>query len=140
MDEIHDLQKSIPLSQLKEGALNVVELDSGEKVVVLREGALVRAFGERCPHMGADMSEATYCAKRQTLQCRWHGYLFNAEDGQFVENPNERNTALIRRAWSHYVPEKTPRYRLQSVPIHVANGCVVLGNRRGHTPPAGEEK
>jgi nitrite reductase/ring-hydroxylating ferredoxin subunit len=115
------------LGEIREGALNVKVLRSGRKAIVVRRGAEIHAFGEVCPHMGADMSEATYCAKDGTLQCRWHGYFFSADDGQFVRNPNEDFMQLLRTPSQHFVPGKTPRYRLATIPTSQKDGRLFFG-------------
>lgn len=115
------------LAQIREGALNVKVLRSGRKAIVIRKGDQVRAFGEVCPHMGADMSEAKYCEKEGTLQCRWHGYVFSADDGQFLRNPNEEFMQLLRTPSQHFVPTKTPRYRLAIIPTSQKDGRLFFG-------------
>lgn len=124
---------SVELSQLREGELNVKVMKSGKKAVIIRQGQDVKVFGELCPHMGADLSEAWYCAKEGTLQCRWHGYVFNAGDGQFIKNPNEEFMKLLRKPSPHFKPEKTPKYRLPLVPFYIQDGRVFLGRS---SPPA----
>src|SRR5271155_981337 len=103
-DENPDERESMSLGEIREGELNVKVLRSGRKAIVVRRGAEIHAFGEVCPHMGGDLAEATYCAKDGTLQCRWHGYFFSADDGQFVRNPNEDFMQLLRTPSQHFVP------------------------------------
>ncbi len=125
-DDISQLD-SFALHELPEGALHARMLKSGKKVVLVRRGGEVKAFGELCPHMGADLSEGWYCAQSGTLQCRWHGYIFGVDDGRFLENPNEKLMKLVRIPSAHYKPEKTPKYRLAVVPCHVEGGRVIVG-------------
>jgi nitrite reductase/ring-hydroxylating ferredoxin subunit len=115
------------LAELREGVLNVKVLRSGRKAIILRKGSELRAFGELCPHMGADMSEATYCSRTGTLRCRWHGYVFSAEDGKLLENPNEKLMRIARTPSQHFDPTKTPRYRLANVRLSVKGGQVLFG-------------
>lgn len=122
-----DERESMPLAEIREGVLNVKHRSSGRKAVVVRTGNEVRAFGELCPHMGADMAEATYCARTGTLHCRWHGYVFSATDGKFLENPNEKLMGILRTPSKHFDPTKMPRYRLAVVPCSVKEGRVYLG-------------
>jgi len=96
-------------------------LPTGKKAIVLRQGSEIQVFAEVCPHLGADLSEARYCARTKTLQCKWHGYLFSSDDGRFVENPNEKLMPLLREPSAHFQAGKTPRYRLGSLP-HVVAG------------------
>lgn len=122
-----DERESMPLSEIREGTLNVKNRRSGRKAIVVRTGSDVRVFGELCPHMGADMAEATYCAKTGTLHCRWHGYVFSAKDGKFLENPNEKLMGILRTPSKHYDPTKMPRYRLSVIPSTVKEGRVFFG-------------
>lgn len=117
----------MPLSEIREGELNVKHRRSGRKAIVVRTGSEVRVFGELCPHMGADMAEAKYCAKTGTLHCRWHGYVFSAKDGKFLENPNEKLMAILRAPTKHFDPAKMPRYRLSVIPSTVKDGRVYIG-------------
>ena len=119
----------IALSEVREGAMTVHKLSTGRKAVLFREGSLVRAFSEICPHMGADLAEATFCTKSGHLTCKWHGYVFSASDGTFVDNPNERLTPLLRKPSEHFRPEKTPAYRLRALPTRVEGDRVYVGRQ-----------
>lgn len=123
----HDERESMSLAEIREGALNVKVLRSGQKAIVLRRGGQIHAFSDVCPHMGGDLAEARYCAKDGTLQCRWHGYFFGAEDGKFLRNPNEDFMQLLRVPSKHFVPEKTPRYRLTVIPTSQQDGRLFFG-------------
>jgi nitrite reductase/ring-hydroxylating ferredoxin subunit len=118
---------SIELADLREGRLNVKVLRSGRKVVVVKRGDDIKVFDELCPHMGGDMSEATYCERAGTLQCKWHGYIYGVDDGRFRENPNERLTKVLRAPTPHFRPEKTPSYRLRLVPFTIKGSTVYVG-------------
>jgi nitrite reductase/ring-hydroxylating ferredoxin subunit len=118
---------SIELAEIREGEINVQALPSGRKAVVLKRGDHISVFGELCPHMGADLSTATYCPNERTLTCSWHGYVFDAEDGSFRENPNEQLLKPLRTPSKHYRPEKTPRYRLRRVPFQVEGSRLYFG-------------
>jgi nitrite reductase/ring-hydroxylating ferredoxin subunit len=126
--------EGIAVASLTEGVLHSRTLPSGKKVVILKEGGATRVFGELCPHMGADMTEATYCAKTGTLQCPWHGYIFSSSDGRFLENPNERLMKLIRGPSEHFKPDTRPNYKLQVLAHHVRDGRLYLGR-----PPRNED-
>jgi len=118
---------SIELAEIREGEINVQVLPSGRKAVVLKRGNEISVFGELCPHMGADLSTATYCPNEGTLTCSWHGYVFDADDGRFRENPNERLLKQLRTPSKHYRPEKTPEYRLRRVPFRIKGSRLYLG-------------
>jgi nitrite reductase/ring-hydroxylating ferredoxin subunit len=119
---------SIDLAEIREGEINVTVLRSGRKAVVLKRGDDITIFGELCPHMGADLSTATYCANEGTLTCSWHGYAFDADDGSLRENPNERLLKPLRAPSKHYRPEKTPRYRLRRVPFQIRGSKLHIGS------------
>jgi nitrite reductase/ring-hydroxylating ferredoxin subunit len=120
---------SIELADIREGEINVKVLRSGRKAVVLKRGDEITIFGELCPHMGADLSTATYCANEGTLTCSWHGYVFDADDGTLRENPNEQLLKPLRTPSTHFRPEKTPRYRLRKVPFRVEGSTLYFGGR-----------
>lgn len=120
------MQTWMHLSEIAEDRINVKILPNGKKAIVLRKGHAVRVFAEVCPHLGADLSEATYCAKQGTLQCKWHGYLFSSEDGRFLDNPNERMMKELRDTTDTYRPDKTPKYRLGVIQHHVEQGRVYI--------------
>jgi nitrite reductase/ring-hydroxylating ferredoxin subunit len=118
---------SIDLADIREGEINVKVLRSGRKAVVLKRGSNVTIFGELCPHMGADLSTASFCAEDGTLTCSWHGYVFDADDGTLRDNPNERLLEPLRAPSKHYRPEKVPRYRLRRVPFRIKGSKLYLG-------------
>jgi nitrite reductase/ring-hydroxylating ferredoxin subunit len=122
---------SIDLAEVREGEINVKVLSSGRKAIVLRRGDEITVFGELCPHMGADLSTATYCPNDGTLACSWHGYVFDAQDGALRDNPNERLLKPLRTPSKHYRPEKTPQYRLRRVPFQIRGSRLILGRREG---------
>lgn len=124
----------MPLAEIREGVLNVKILRSGQKAIVIRRGDMLRAFGEICPHMGADMAEAKYCPEECSLQCRWHGYVFSADDGKFLRNPNEETLRRLRGPTQHFAPTKTPRYRLTTIPTSVKDGRLFFGREEGDQP------
>ena len=99
-------------------------VDEGVEVAIVARAQGVIAVRDVCPHMGAPMSEGTYCAKDNTLQCPWHGYRFNADTGAFVENPNEKYFAKLQGLYKTYRPEKRPNYKLQALPCEVKDGKV----------------
>jgi nitrite reductase/ring-hydroxylating ferredoxin subunit len=115
------------LADIREGEINVKVLRSGRKAIVIKRGDDIKVFDEQCPHMGGDMSEATYCDSAGTLACGWHGYEFGVDDGCVRENPNERMMKVLRAPSEHYDPEKTPRYRLRVLPFEVRGSTLYFG-------------
>lgn len=72
---------------VKAGAVHRFRGGRGRRVMVegravavfLHEGGPV-AVGDRCPHMGASLSEGKLEAGR--VVCSWHGWTFDCETGQ----------------------------------------------------------
>jgi vanillate O-demethylase monooxygenase subunit len=62
-------------------------------VLARLDGRLV-AFEDRCPHRLAPLSIGTVCAASATLQCRYHGWRYDA-DGRCVEIPSLGPDAAI---------------------------------------------
>jgi nitrite reductase/ring-hydroxylating ferredoxin subunit len=122
---------SIELADIREGEINVKVLRSGRKAIVVKHHGDIKVFGELCPHMGGDMSEATYCESAGTLQCKWHGYIYGVDDGCFRENPNERLMKPLRAPSEHYRPEQTPKYRLRMLPFQVKGSRLYFGTDEG---------
>lgn len=118
---------TIALADVQEGQVNVALLASGRKALVLRTGQDISVFAEVCPHMGADLSEATYCADEGTLRCHWHGYAFDARDGHFVENPNVEIMAKLRAPSKHFDPDRLLPYRLKLLPFRIEDGTIHIG-------------
>lgn len=119
------------LADIKDGEINVKVLRSGRKAIVLKRDDDIKVFGELCPHMGGDLSEATYCESAGTLQCKWHGYVFGVDDGCFLENPNDVLMKPLRTPSQHYRPEKTPKYRLRMLPFQVKESTLYFGSEGG---------
>lgn len=61
-----------------------VSLD-GTDMILVRDGAAVRAFAARCPHAGAPLDEGVVCAGR--IVCPWHKAMFALGDGALLEPP-----------------------------------------------------
>jgi nitrite reductase/ring-hydroxylating ferredoxin subunit len=121
----------LPLELVRDGELNVKLMSRGRKAVLVKRPSGVRCYGDVCPHMGADLAEADYDPVQGTIRCRWHGYLFSADDGRFVEYPNQ---AILGSLWAPTVsfrPERTPAYRLTRVPCRVDGETVRLGRESG---------
>lgn len=115
---------SMEISELQEGAINIKVLRSGRKALVIKQGDDIKVFDEQCPHMGGDMTTATYCASEGTLACSWHGYVFGADDGRFRDNPNDRLMSVLREPSDHYRPEITPKFRLRALPFEIKGSTI----------------
>jgi choline monooxygenase len=99
----------------------VVAEVAGESIVIVRDGATLRAFHNICLHRAGPV--ATGCGKRQTLQCRYHGWTY-ALDGTLKRAPEMEGTA-------HFHPEE-----MRLLPVQVATfGPLVLVNLDAKAPP-----
>lgn len=116
----------IELAEIREGEINVKVLRSGRKALVIKQGSDIKVFSDLCPHMGGDMTTATYCANEGTLACSWHGYVFGADDGQLRDNPNERLMSALREPSEHFRPEQFPKYRLRVLPFQIKGSMLVI--------------
>jgi nitrite reductase/ring-hydroxylating ferredoxin subunit len=67
------------LADLPAGTLTPVEVD-GSRIVLVRVGDAVHAFGGVCPHRGGWLSEGKLSGIR--LACPLHGWLFDIRSGQ----------------------------------------------------------
>ncbi len=74
----------LPATALKAGEPQRVEV-AGIGLVLFRNGEDVVAVGERCPHLGAPMSDARI--DRGRIVCPWHGSQFEPVSGQVAQGP-----------------------------------------------------
>ena len=123
--------RPIELRDLRSGTLQVRDLGEGVEVVVIREGDKLHVLREVCPHMGGPLSQATYCRKDGTLECPWHGYVFDVATGALRDNPNERIMAALRQPTECFRPEHAPRYALTLLTYTVVGDRVYVSRSRG---------
>jgi toluene monooxygenase system ferredoxin subunit len=72
-------QVIMPVEDLWEGELTGVQL-GGKKIVLLNVGGKIRAFEDRCPHLGSQLSEGDLDGG--TLTCAKHLWEFDALTGK----------------------------------------------------------
>ncbi len=60
-------------------------LAAGVPVLLVREGAEIRALHNRCTHRGAPLAEGNFAAG--TITCPWHGSVFSLADGSVRRGP-----------------------------------------------------
>ena len=109
---------------LRSAALNARDVGDGVAVVVIADGPRLTVLRDLCPHMGAPLSEGSYCARDRTLQCPWHGYVFSAETGEFRRNPVDPSWDLVKARCRSYKPENAPRYRLPVMEHELRGGLI----------------
>jgi len=123
--------RPIELSSLRRGVVQVRDIGEGVEVVVIAEGETLHVLREVCPHMGGPLSQATYCRRDGTLECPWHGYVFDVATGALKDNPNERIMAALRRPSECFSPERAPRYALTAMAYTVVGDRVYVSRTRG---------
>lgn len=75
---------SVPLEQLKNGALVRVEYPPFDVVVAMIEGVPM-AIEDACNHAGASLAEGSLSDLRPgCVVCPMHGYVFSMRDGSLV--------------------------------------------------------
>lgn len=72
------------LAELDESRPRAVEAGH-VKILLVREGDVVHAFGAECPHAGAPLDEGAICDGR--IICPWHKASFRLRDGALLEPP-----------------------------------------------------
>ena len=98
-------QAVMPAEDLWEGELTGVQL-GGTKIVLLNVAGEIRAFEDRCPHLGSQLSEGSL--DETTLTCAVHLWEFNALTGQGTNPGNCRLTAFGTRVREGQIEILTP--------------------------------
>jgi len=119
MDKNNFYSKPIHITQLKPEFVNLVDLEEELQVVVIKKADGISVIADVCPHMGGYLSQGKYCTKSSTLQCPWHGYIFNVDTGGFIENPNEIIWGNLRYPTEHFKPKTTPKYKLNKLEYEI---------------------
>jgi choline monooxygenase len=92
-----------------------------DAIVILRDGGRLRGFHNVCLHRAGPV--ASGCGKRNTLQCRYHGWTYGL-DGGLLRAPEMDGVERFR-------PEE-----MHLVPVTVATwGPLVFANLDGKAPP-----
>lgn len=78
-------------AEVPDGGARVVDVaDGGVPVVVVRRGARVWAYANRCPHFSVPLDfepGEISCYRSQVLMCAHHSALFRFDDGHCIEGP-----------------------------------------------------
>jgi choline monooxygenase len=94
---------------------------ANESIVVLRDGETLRGYHNVCLHRAGPV--ASGCGKRQTMQCKYHGWTYNLR-GELVRAPEMQETANFT----------TADFKL--LPVQVASwGPLVFANLDLKAPP-----
>ncbi|MEP6766534.1 MAG: SRPBCC family protein, partial [Gemmatimonadaceae bacterium] len=95
-----------------------------DSIVVLRDKETLRAFHNVCLHRAGPVAQG--CGKRNTLQCRYHGWTYSLSGG-LLRAPEMENTASFKPEEMH----------LRAVAI-ATWGPLVFANIDGKAPPLSE--
>ena len=74
---------------------------AGESLVVLRDGETLRAFHNVCLHRAGPV--AWGCGKRQTLQCKYHGWTYDLK-GNLLRAPEMEGVERFSPGDMHLQP------------------------------------
>jgi choline monooxygenase len=95
-----------------------------DSIVVLRDGGVLRGFHNVCLHRAGPVAHG--CGKRQTLQCRYHGWTYTL-DGKLLRAPEMEDAEFFDRE----------EMRLRPVAVDTW-GPLVFVNLDGKAPPLAE--
>jgi nitrite reductase/ring-hydroxylating ferredoxin subunit len=123
--------RPIELRGLRRDVVQVRDLGEGVEVVVISSGDRLHVVREVCPHMGGPLGQATYCAMDGTLECPWHGYVFDLATGALKDNPNKRIMAPLRMPTATFRPDRTPQYALTLLSYTVVGDRAYVSRTRG---------
>lgn len=87
-------QVVMPAEDLWEGEMTGIQL-GGTKIVLLNVGGEIRAFEDRCPHLGSRLSEGDL--NGCTLTCAKHLWEFDAQTGKGANPTNCQLTVFDTR-------------------------------------------
>lgn len=92
-----------------------------DPIVVLRDGERLRGFYNVCLHRAGPVAQG--CGKRNTLQCRYHGWTYSL-DGTLKRAPEMQGVQRFEPAEMHLVPVQVAAW-----------GPLVFVNVDGKAPP-----
>ncbi len=78
--------KACRLDELQDGSIRKITI-ANRPIVLVRSADRVYAVIDRCPHMGAYLSDGKCSTTRNEIICPWHRYRFSLETGASVTNP-----------------------------------------------------
>ena len=109
------------LDQVKEHGEFFTAAVGNDAIVVLRDGDALRGFYNVCLHRAGPVAQG--CGKRNTLQCRYHGWTYGL-DGALLRAPEMQGVERFDPAEMHLVS------------IRIATwGPLVFANLDGKAPP-----
>lgn len=75
------------LSEIEEGIPFSARLPDGTAVCLVREGQIVHALLDRCPHRDFALSGGDVVAPG-VIECPWHGARFDCRTGKVLQGPS----------------------------------------------------
>lgn len=75
------------VSEIPPGAGQSFEV-ADRVVAIFNINGQFKAIDDRCPHMGAPLSEGDFDGESCNVVCPWHGWRFNVNDGAWADNPS----------------------------------------------------
>lgn len=109
------------LEQVAEHGAFITAEVGHDSIVVLRDGDTLRGFHNVCLHRAGPVAHG--CGKRNTLQCRYHGWTYRL-DGSLLKAPEMETTCNFSPEQMHLVPVKVAQW-----------GPLVFVNVNGKAPP-----
>jgi choline monooxygenase len=95
-----------------------------DSIVVLRDGRALRGFHNVCLHRAGPVAHG--CGKRQTMQCKYHGWTYSL-DGELLHAPEMEGVERFTPADMRLRPVAVARW-----------GPLVFANLDGKAPPLDE--
>jgi choline monooxygenase len=95
-----------------------------DAIVILRDGEALRGFYNICLHRAGPVAYG--CGKRQTLQCKYHGWTYRL-DGALLRAPEMEGVENFRPSEMHLIPVQVATW-----------GPLVFANLDGKAPPLTE--
>lgn len=109
-------ERAVPLHSLRQNSLNHIRIADDVEIVVLPQSdGDIHVFLDVCPHMGGPLSKGTYRAADRSLQCPWHGYVFDVESRDLRLNPSEAVYACMRVPSRSFSPDAPVTYKLREL-------------------------
>ena len=109
------------VNQVKESGQFFTAEIGNDAIVVLRDGDRLRGFYNICLHRAGPVAYG--CGKRNTLQCKYHGWTYKL-DGTLLRAPEMEGV-------EHFTPDD-----MRLLPVQVATwGPLVFANLDGKAPP-----
>jgi nitrite reductase (NADH) small subunit len=88
-----DFVKVASKNDLASGEGMVVEV-GGNRIALFNLNGEFCALDNTCPHRGGPLGEGMVDTSNMTVQCPWHGWVFNCRTGVSPVNPSARVEAF----------------------------------------------